>query len=309
MRGGHPIEAHPSAKRMRPNASRFSQAGVGNPERARAMTLSLARARGLGPAPARKRTASTLACIPLVHVLLQACAPADTSRTLHVYAASSLAESFAAMEHAFEAAHPDTDVVLAFAGSQVLRLQIEQGAPADVFASADPAHMQALVERGRVRDGHIFAHNQLVIIVPPGNPARIESFRDLPRASRLVIGTESVPVGSYARLALRRAEAAGDGGFAASVLKRVASEESNVRLVRAKVELGEADAAIVYRSDTVAAARVHAIEIPPDLNVSADYSIGIVEGSANGDLAEAWLAFVLSGEGRRLLARHGFAAE
>ena len=124
-----------------------------------------------------------------------------------------------------------------------------------------------------------------------------------------MIGTESVPVGSYARQALRRAEAAGQGGFAASVLARVASEESNVRLVRAKVELGEADAAIVYRSDTVAAGGVRAIAIPPALNVSADYSIGIVEGSVNPDLAAAWLAFVLSRQGRALLARHGFAAE
>ena len=256
-----------------------------------------------------RQSAPGLVCLALVIALVQGCAPADSSRILHVYAASSLAESFAAMEHAFEAAHPDTDVVLAFAGSQVLRLQIEQGAPADVFASADPAHMQALVERGRVRHGRIFAHNQLVLIVPRGNPARIESFRDLPRASRLVIGTENVPVGSYARQALRRAEAAGAGGFAAAVLARVASEESNVRLVRAKVELGEADAAIVYRSDTVAAGGVRTIEIPPALNVSADYSIGIVEGSVNPDLARAWLAFVLSRQGRELLARHGFAAE
>lgn len=273
------------------------------------MRLSRARIRGIEPARPRKRTVFRLACIALLGAPLQGCAPADTSRTLHVYAASSLAESFGAMEQAFEAAHPETDVVLALAGSQVLRLQIEQGAPADVFASADPAHMRALEEHGRVRDGHIFAHNQLVLIVPPGNPARIASFRDLPRASRLVLGTENVPVGSYARRALRRAEAAGEGGFAASVLARVASEESNVRQVRAKVELGEADAAIVYRSDTMAADRVRTIEIPPALNVSADYSIGIVEGSVNPDLAEAWLAFVLSREGRLLLARHGFAAE
>ena len=256
-----------------------------------------------------RRSGPGLAFLALVIPLFQGCAPSDTSQTLHVFAASSLAESFADMEHAFEAAHPGTDVVFAFAGSQVLRLQIEQGAPADVFASADPAHMQALVEQDRIRDERIFAHNQLILIVPPENPARIESFRDLPRASRLVIGTAGVPVGSYARQALRRAEAAGAGGFAASVLARVASEESNVRLVRAKVELGEADAAIVYRSDTVAAERVRAIEIPADLNVSADYSIGVVEDTANRDLADAWLAFVLSGEGRQLLARHGFAAE
>ena len=250
-----------------------------------------------------------VAAAALLAALFQGCAPSDTSRTLHVYAASSLAESFSEMEHAFEAAHPGTDVVLAFAGSQVLRLQIEQGAPADVFASADPAHMLALVERGRVHDSRIFAHNQLVLIVPPGNPARIESFRDLPRASRLVIGTVNVPVGSYAREALRRTEAAGEGGFVAAVLARVASEESNVRLVRAKVELGEADAAIVYRSDTVATGRVQTIDIPTDVNVNADYSIGIVAGSTNTRLAEAWLAFVLSREGRELLARHGFVAE
>ncbi len=247
--------------------------------------------------------------VALVGTLLQGCAPAEAARTLQVYAASSLAESFAAMERAFEAAHPDTDVVLAFAGSQVLRLQIEEGAPADVFASADPAHMSALARGGRVRGARVFARNRLVLIVPPGNPAGIESFADLPRARRLVIGTASVPVGRYAREALRRAEAAGARGFAASVLARVASEESNARLVRAKVELGEADAAIVYRSDTVATERVRDIEIPPDLNVSAEYSIGVVEGSANTDVADAWLAFVLSPEGRALMARHGFAAE
>ena len=293
MRRGRQREACPLARRARTGAPGFGPTRAGGRPRAR-------RARPLGPGLAR---------IALAGALLQGCAAAERSRTLHVYAASSLAESFTEMERVFEAAHPGTDVVLAFAGSQVLRLQIEQGAPADVFASADSAHMRALVERGRVRDGRIFAQNQLVLIVPPDNPARIESFRDLPRARRLVIGTENVPVGSYARHALRRAEAAGEGGFAASVLARVASEESNVRLVRAKVELGEADAAIVYRSDTVASGRVRTIEIPPGLNVSADYSIGVVEGSANGDLAEAWLALVLSREGRALLARHGFLAE
>ena len=245
----------------------------------------------------------------LVAALLHGCAPADSSRTLRVYAASSLAESFTAMERAFEAAHPGTDVALEFAGSQVLRLQIEQGAPADVFASANPAHMQALVRDGRVRESRIFAHNELVLIVPPENPAGIESFGDLPRASRLVIGTENVPVGGYTREALRRAEAAGGTGFMASVMARVASEESNVRLVRAKVELGEADAAVVYRTDTVATRRVRVIDIPPDANVSADYAIGIVDGAPSPELAGEWLAFVFSEEGRRVLARYGFRAE
>ena len=95
----------------------------------------------------------------------------------------------------------------------------------------------------------------------------------------------------------------------ASVLARVASEESNVRLVRAKVELGEADAAVVYRTDTVATERVRVIDIPPDANVSADYSIGIVDDAPSPELAEQWLAFVLSEEGRRVLAGYGFRTE
>ncbi len=241
---------------------------------------------------------------------LAGCGAAGADRQpLRVFAASSLTDAFREMAGAFEGAHPDTDVVLVFAGSQVLRLQIEQGAPADVFASANPRHMAALVEGGLVNGERVLARNELVVIVPPANPAGIESFADLVRAERIVIGTPHVPVGAYAREALRRAGSGGGGGaFEEEVLDRIVSEESNVRLVRAKVELGEADAAIVYRTDAVAG-RVRTVQLPPRINVRAHYLIGMVEGAGNAAAAERWAEFVASPEGRRILSRHGFLAE
>lgn len=238
---------------------------------------------------------------------LAACGRSGDARpTLQVYAAASLTEAFQEMEPAFELAHPDVDVLLTFAGSQVLRLQIEQGADADVFASANANHMRALVEEGMVEDSRLFARNELVVVVPPDNPAEIQSFADLPRARRLVIGTDNVPVGSYAREALRRAAAEFGPEFETDVLSHVVSEESNVRLARAKVELGEADAAIVYRTDAAESDGVRVVPIPPDLNVTAEYPIAVVAESERRDAADAWLAFVLSDEGRDILVRHGF---
>lgn len=253
--------------------------------------------------------ASAVACA----VAASACGPADSARTgLQIYAASSLTEAFTEIESAFELVHPDTDVRLTFAGSQTLRIQIQEGAPADVFASADPGHVQALEAAGLVNGGQVFARNELVVIVPPDNPAGIESFADLPRAQRIVLGTENVPIGRYARLALARAGAEGGGpggyppSFADDVLARVVSEEANVRLVRAKVELGEADAAIVYRTDALASAGVRMVEIPATANVGANYLIALVTDAGNRDAGTDWIAFVLSDEGRGILARHGF---
>lgn len=225
---------------------------------------------------------------------------------LSVYAASSLTDAFAELEGMFEAAHPEVDVRVTFAGSQVLRLQIEQGAPADVFASANVEHMRALVDARLVEDDSVFAHNDLVIIVPPGNPAGVEEIGDLGEVQRLVLGTANVPVGRYAREVLRRAAPSHEEGFEAIVMSRVVSEESNVRLARAKVEMGEADAAIVYRTDAGSSGRVDVVEIPRELNVVADYPIGIVRATRSRGAAEAWLTLVVSPEGRAVLERHGF---
>jgi molybdate transport system substrate-binding protein len=228
---------------------------------------------------------------------------------LNVYAASSLTDAFRDLEPAFEAAHPDVDVALTFAGSQVLRVQIEQGARADVFASANPEHMQALADAGTVRHPRLFAHNELVVIVPVTNPADIESFEDLPKARRIVLGTENVPVGRYAREALGLAEERFGFGFADSVMAHVVSQETNVRLARAKVELGEADAAIVYLTDATGSDRLRLIQIPPAVNVQADYLIGVLTGSEQAALADAWTDLVLSAEGRERLVSHGFTVE
>lgn len=220
-----------------------------------------------------------------------------------VFAASSLTESFQAIEAAFEAAHPGVDVRLTFAGSQVLRLQIEQGAGADVFASADARHMSALGDAGHVAESHVFARNGLVVITPlEGSPVR--TFADLPRAERLVIGAEAVPVGRYTRRMLAQAGATLGADFAGRVRARVASEETNVRIVRAKVELGEADAAIVYRTD--ASPRVRVVPVPEAIDAPAAYHIAALAGA--DDAARAFVAFVRAPEGRAILAARGFGS-
>jgi molybdate transport system substrate-binding protein len=175
-------------------------------------------------------------------------AAADT--TLQVFAASSLTEVFEDLARGFEAAQPTIAVQLTLGGSQALRLQIEQGADVDVFASADERHMVALIEIGDVEESLVFARNDLVVIVPLDDPAGIETFADLPRAMRIVIGAESVPVGAYTRTVLAHAGERFGEAFSTTVWDHVVSEESNVRLVRAKVELGEADAAPTPRPRT-----------------------------------------------------------
>lgn len=226
------------------------------------------------------------------------------SEHLTVFAASSLTEAFAELGEAFARKEHSLPPKFAVAGSQSLRLQIEQGAQADVFASANGDHMSALASSGIIAQPEIFAYNELVLIVPKDNPASIRKFEDLPRARRLVVGAPAVPIGQYTRELLQRAEHAFGPAFSSSARKRVVSEETNVRLVRAKVELGEADAAIVYRTD--ATDRVQTIEIPASLNVRAGYQIGLV-GSEPTGLAKRWMLFISSPAGRTILARHGFA--
>ncbi len=226
-----------------------------------------------------------------------------TADAVSVFAASSLTEAFEALEPQFEAAHPGTDLQLTFSGSQVLRLQIEQGASADLFASANPEHLDALVRAGRVAQVRAFAANHLVVIVPPDNPAAIARVEDLPNASRIVLGTDEVPIGRYTAAMLERV----GEGFSARVAARVVSRESNVRQVRAKVELGEADAAVVYRTDVNP--RVRAVEVPSGYDVPARYAFGVLTDAPHASAASAFAAYVLSPPGRAVLAQHGFDVE
>jgi molybdate transport system substrate-binding protein len=242
---------------------------------------------------------------------LAGCEPdrTPTRSPLTVFAASSLTEAFSDLEPGFEADNRDVDVSLMFAGSQTLRLQIEQGAAADVYASADERHMRALLHAGLIRQSHVFAHNELVVIVPADNPAGIQSLSDLSRATRIVLGSQSVPAGSYARELLRNASSRFGAGFGDEVLRRVVSQESNVRLVRAKVELGEADAALVYRTDAMGAERIRIVPIPAGLNVQADYHIGALAGSARREIGARFVDYLRSEAARAVLERRGFSAE
>lgn len=216
-----------------------------------------------------------------------------------VSAAASLTDAFGEIESAFEAAHPGVDVVLNLGGSSSLRAQILEGAPVDVFAPASPDDMDRVVAAGRVAGGaEVFARNRLQIAVPPGNPARVDGLDDFAdEALRLGLCAEEVPCGGFARLALRRA----------GVVPALDTNEPNVRALLTKVELGELDAGITYATD-VASARgsVEGVDIPPNVNVVAEYPLAVLASAPNPGAAGVFVRFVLSDEGRTILVKHGF---
>jgi molybdate transport system substrate-binding protein len=242
---------------------------------------------------------TTLVTLLLLATPASACAE---RRELTVFAAASLREVFEDLGRAHEARTPGLTVRLSFAGSQELRVQIEHGARADVFASADLEHMAALEEAGRVEAPRIFARNAPVVVVPADNPAGLAAFADLPRARRVVLGAPAVPIGAYTERILDRAGA----DFKRRVLARVVSRELNTRQVLAKVALGEADAGVVYRTDAAAATRVRAIPIPDDLNVLADYPVAALKDAPQAAAAGAFVDLLLSPEGQKRLAAAGF---
>lgn len=217
---------------------------------------------------------------------------------LTVFAATSLTDAFDAVATAFERQHPGVDVVTAFAGSQELAAQLLAGAGADVFASADEVQMGRVVDAGLVAaPPRRFAGNRLVIAVPAGNPDGVDSLRDLARPDLdVVLAAPEVPVGRYTRAALG----------AAGVDVDPVSYELDVRAVLTKVQLGEADAGVVYASDVAAAAdEVDAVEAE-GLDVAVRYVIAPLAAAPQPQLAEEFIALVGSPEGRRLLADAGF---
>jgi molybdate transport system substrate-binding protein len=271
-----------------------------------------------------------LSLILLLGLFLAGCAPASTPTlaptaipptateaptataepvTLNVFAASSLTDAFTEIGKNFEAANPGVTVTLNFAGSQALRTQIEEGAPADVFASASGKEMDTLVTGKFVADGikQVFLSNKLVVILPANNPAGLEKLEDLTNPGiKLVLAAEEVPVGNYARQALDLMNGSFGTDFKDKVLANVVSNEDNVKQVVSKVQLGEADAGIVYTSDAVAAPDLKTIEIPTELNVIAKYPIAPLANSANADLAQAFVDYVLSADGQAVLQKWGF---
>jgi molybdate transport system substrate-binding protein len=244
-------------------------------------------------------------------IFLTGCSNTPQSNTLTVFAAASLTEAFSEMVTAFESENPNVNVQLNFAGSQTLRLQIEQGAHADVFASANQLHMDALQDARLVDKPKIFVHNQLVVIIPAGNPASIETLEDLGQPGlKIILAGATVPAGRYARLVLENLNDHPNlqPDFSQRVLQNLVSEEDTVKGVVAKIQLGEADAGIVYASDVTpaVASDVISLSIPQNHNVVADYPIAIVTDTEQPELAQSFIAFVLSPQGQAILADHGF---
>jgi molybdate transport system substrate-binding protein len=232
------------------------------------------------------------------------------SNAITVFAASSLTDAFTELGKAFTT-KTGTVVRFQFAGSQTLRTQLENGARADVYASAARAQFDPLVQSGLLEAGAVLARNRLVVIAPKRGSGRVKTLEDLGKPGvKLVIAQGNVPVGEYTRQFLESISTARVYGadFGSRVLKNVVSEETNVRQVALKVQLGEADAGIVYATDVTPnlASSVIQLVIPVRFNVVAEYPIGVSKAASNPSSARAFVAYVLSSEGRAVLNRWGF---
>lgn len=261
----------------------------------------------------------------LALLMSAACAPQDIPapaaeptaapqpRTLIMLAAASLIESFTELGALFESRNPGVIISFNFAGSQQLAQQLDQGAPADVFASANKKQMDVAVASERVLENaaKIFVTNRLVVIFPKDNPAGLSSLTDLTKPGlKLVLADPSVPVGQYSLEFLEKASQDEQFGaaFKDDVLKNVVSYENNVKVVATKVSLGEADAGIIYVSDITVdiSNQVGRLDIPDALNTIATYPIATISDSQHPDLTAAFVALVLSPEGQQVLAKYNF---
>ncbi len=229
---------------------------------------------------------------------------------LTVYGASSLKGALDAVKTVYATVAPSVTLTIATDASSTLRTQIEQGAPADVFLSADQSNPKALVDGG-LADGTAidFAGNLLTVIVPAANPAGIATPADLAKAGAKVIAAGAdVPITKYATQVVTKlaTEPGYPAGFVADYDANVVSKEDNVKAVVAKVELGEGDAAIVYVTDAKASTKVKTIEIPAAANVPATYAGLVVKASAHAAAAHAFLAWLAGPDGQKVLAGFGF---
>ncbi len=225
--------------------------------------------------------------------------PAALHGGMTVLAASSLTKAFTALGHEFETAHPGTTITFSFGSSADLEKQIEQGAPADVFASADQANMDKVVAaHDNAGTPATFARNKLEIAVEKGNPKHIAKLADLTAPGLVVVLCDpSVPCGKFADQVLANAK----------VKVTPKSREANVKATLSKVELGEADAAVVYVSDVASSGKVEGVTIPDGVNVITTLPIVTLKSSTNPALARAWAAFVVA-HARELVDSYGFLA-
>jgi molybdate transport system substrate-binding protein len=237
----------------------------------------------------------------------------NSKKDLTIFTAGSLIEPYTEISDLFESQNPGVELTLNFAGSQQLAHQLALGAPGDIFACADTHQMEAVVKIGRInsQSPQIFTHNNLVVIFPKENPAGIQILQDLSKQGlKLVLAAEAVPVGNYSQQFLTKAsqDPTFSENFKRDVLENVVSYESNVKAVLSKVLLGEADAGIVYTSDINDnnISQLGTLPIPGELNVLADYLIAQLKDSERPQLAQDFIAFVLSPTGQEILSTHGF---
>jgi molybdate transport system substrate-binding protein len=237
-----------------------------------------------------------------VAILVAACGgttPSSPPVTINVFAAASLTDSFKALGDAYHRDHSNVTVRFNFAGTPTLVMQIEQGAQADVFASADMTNMNKLRSDGYTGGTpQVFAHNKLEIVVAAGNPKHIASLADLARPDVIYISAgPTVPAGKYALRALQKA----------GVTATPKSLETDVKSVLSKIELGEADAGIVYVTDVMSAgSKVGGVQIPDADNVVATYPLATVKDAKNASEADQFIAYVLSSAGQAKLKSFGF---
>jgi len=251
---------------------------------------------------------TTPAAVPATSAPAQA--PAAEQKVT-VFAAASLTDAFTEIGDQFKQQNPGVTFEFNYAGSPQLRTQLEQGATADVFASANTKEMNAAIQSELVVSGtqKTFVRNRLAVIVPKDNPGDIQELKDLAKPGlKIVLAAPNVPVGGYALTALEKMNADFGATFSQTVLSNVVSHEDNVKQVVAKIQLGEGDAGIVYSSDVTpnAAAKVTKIDIPDKYNVLATYPIAVLKAAPQANLAAKFMDYVLSAAGQTILAKWGF---
>ncbi len=275
------------------------------------------------------RSSMLLSIVLSISLLVAACAsaatPASTTgvaaasattapaaeKKITVFAAASLTDAFNEIADKFKQQNPGVTFDFNYAGSQQLRTQLEQGAVADVFASANTTEMHNAIKSELVVSGtqKTFVRNRLAVIVPKNNPGGINTLQDLAKPKlKIVLAAPGVPVGGYALTALNKMNADFGATFSQTVLANVVSQEDNVKQVVAKIQLDEADAGIVYSSDVTpdAAAKVTKIDIPDKYNVLATYPIAVLKSAPQADLAAKFVDYVLSPDGQAILQKWGF---
>ena len=255
---------------------------------------------------------STIAVVGLVGCGGESGGAADAGggSTLTVFAASSLTDAFGALARTFEEQNPGTEVHQSFESSPTLLTQIQQGAPADVFASAAQEEMDTAVKDGLVvGKPQVFVKNREIILVPNDNPSSVKEFRDVANPGvRLVLAQKDVPASDYALQILDKANARYGDDFEKQVLSNLVSRESDVRASVNRVVVGDADATFGYASDYTPDIRdrVKVIPIPGDLNIIATYPIDVLEDAKDPGLAKKWVELVMSKEGQRVLEKWNF---